>query len=386
MATPKRKNSQESFSTPSAEDGPSAEVIAIPMPEYQPERSSRQQPPRIGEILKRERERRGYDLQQIADYLCIRRGLLSALESSRYEDFPADAYVIGFLRSYAELIGLNGQEAITLYRQEMAGRRRAPDLVMPTPISEGHAPTAVIMGAAAAAALLIYVMWYAFSSSDRASVSAPPPLPTAESSTTTTTTAPPPMMAPAMNATQPPVSAGIETVPNSTPSGIAISGPAPAQTLTPAPASDASVPYAPPTPVAAPAPVKTDTAAADVNNDEAAPPPPTTTKPAAATTTTASATAASTSGRITIKADQSSWVLVSNAKGQTIYDHVMRPGETYEVPNFPGLTLTAGNGAGIVLSLDGVDLPRLSNTTSHIVRNVPLEAGALRALPAHPAE
>ncbi|MDP9126677.1 MAG: helix-turn-helix domain-containing protein, partial [Pseudomonadota bacterium] len=67
-----------------------------------PERTSQGRVERIGEILRRTRERRGDDLHYIAEYLCIRRAFLEALEDSRYEEFPADAYVIGFLRSYSE--------------------------------------------------------------------------------------------------------------------------------------------------------------------------------------------------------------------------------------------------------------------------------------------
>ena len=351
MASPKRKYSQQDIFDRSAEYAEEADGLDMPPADnYQNDRQSKQAV-RIGDVLKRERERRGYDLQQIADYLCIRRGLLAAIEGSRYEEFPADAYVIGFLRSYADLIGLNGQEAINHYRHEMAGRRRKPDLVVPTPISEGRAPTAVIMGAAALASLLIYILWYAFSTSDRTTVTTPPTLPTnietssPATATTTATTALPataPAMAPTTNA--------VETLPATATSGIAISAPAPsAKTLQPASA----------------------------NNTAAE---------SAAAATTAPVATATSSSEIVIKADQSSWVLVSNSKGQTIYDHVMKPGETYEVPKQSGLTLTTGNGAGVVLVLDGVDMPRLSTTTSHIVRNVPLEASALKALPQTPAQ
>jgi hypothetical protein len=48
--------------------------------------------------------------------------------------------------------------------------------------------------------------------------------------------------------------------------------------------------------------------------------------------------------------------------------------------------LTTGNGAGVIVSLDGVDMPRLSKTTSHIVRNISLDAASLKALPPQPAQ
>jgi cytoskeleton protein RodZ len=327
MASPKRKINPNSLFDQAAAGETDAEVIAMPIPEAAPtDRQSRQPALRVGEVLKRERERRGYDLQQIADYLCIRRGLLLAIENSRYEEFPADAYVIGFLRSYADLIGLDGQEAISYYRQEMAGRRRKPDLILPTPISEGRAPTAVIIGAAAFASLLIYILWYAFSTGDRTTVTTPPALPAAIDAPAAT--------APSPQATATPAA---ETLLPAAPPGVALSSSPPAQKISsPAVAPDAAAAASPP--------------------------------------------------HIEIRAEQSSWVLVSNNKGQTVYDRVMKPGETYQVPDEQGLTLTTGNGAGIVLTLDGADLPRLSSTTSHIVRNIPLEAKSLKSLPRQPAQ
>lgn len=322
MAQPKRKTGQDDGFDRSTQQ--EADIVAMPMIQAASIENSSQPKLRIGEILKRERERCGYDLGQIADYLCIRRGLLVAIENSRYEEFPADAYVIGFLRSYANLIGIDGQKAIGYYREEMAGRHKKPDLVMPTPISGGRAPTAVILAAAAVASLLVYVMWYAFSTSDRATVTKPPSLP-AVSETTPLPEAP-------------------------TPDASALAPPA------------TSEPIAPPVNAISPVAVA----------------------PTASATPSIPAASPVTTGKIVIRADQSSWVLVANGKGQTIYDHVMKAGESYDVPNQPGLVLTTGNGAGIIVTVDGVDLPRLSSTASHIVRNVPLDPQALKTLPATP--
>jgi hypothetical protein len=50
----------------------------------------------------------------------------------------------------------------------------------------------------------------------------------------------------------------------------------------------------------------------------------------------------------------------------------LKPGETYKVPNKPGLSLTTGNGSGIVMSLDGKDIPPVANGAPHVVRNIDL--------------
>jgi hypothetical protein len=79
-------------------------------------------------------------------------------------------------------------------------------------------------------------------------------------------------------------------------------------------------------------------------------------------------------------------VLITDTKGHTLYDHVLKPGESYKAPNTDGLLLTTGNGSGIVLTLDGVDLPRLSTGSSHVMRNISLDPDHLKSLPPNPEE
>jgi hypothetical protein len=54
---------------------------------------------RIGDSLRAARLNRREDLYPIAEYLRIKPAFLVALENSQYDAFPADAYVIGFLRT-----------------------------------------------------------------------------------------------------------------------------------------------------------------------------------------------------------------------------------------------------------------------------------------------
>jgi cytoskeleton protein RodZ len=145
-----------------------------------PPRAQREPPQerdRIGDILRRVREGRGESLHVISDSLRIRPTFLAALDNSRYDEFAADAYVIGFLRTYADYLGLDSKAAVDLYRREMAGRRRKPQLNMPKPITEGRAPTVAILIGAAMAALMLYALWYALSTTSRTVQETPPSLP-----------------------------------------------------------------------------------------------------------------------------------------------------------------------------------------------------------------
>src|ERR1700722_9854283 len=171
---------------PNEDEIDSSVETAAGQPAVVPFYAGREPPPgleRVGDILRRRRQQRGDDLQQIADYLCIRKSFIVALENSAYDELPADAYVIGFLRSYAAYLGFDGGDAINRYRGEMSGRRRKPMLILPTPIAEGRTPSALIMTGAAVAAVLIYILWYGLSTSSHTGADMQPPLPATANST-----------------------------------------------------------------------------------------------------------------------------------------------------------------------------------------------------------
>jgi cytoskeleton protein RodZ len=397
MAKARRKQHQHT-EPDHPEEQRSATIVAMPMPT--PPDDGDQEPPfeRIGDILRRERERRGDDLQQIADHLCIRRSYLNAIENSNYDEFPADIYVIGFLRSYAQYLNLDGQEVVDYYRHEMEGRRKKPALILPVPISEGRTPSAIILVGAAIAALLIYISWYSLSTSDRTGVSAPPALPPAASSDTSalihgtekpvvpmspppaeTENAPTPLPEPVVIPAASPAAAPAAVAQK--PAETASPPPAPLAAPTPAPVANMAATSAPEsilpqssTPASADATPATP--APDMNATPAA------SAPAANTAPTPTIAAAPSVPHIVIKAEQTSWVLIADGKGHPLYDNVMKAGETYVVPDTPGLTLTTGNGAGLVLILDGKNLPKISKSpSSRIIHNIPLNAAALKNLP-----
>ncbi len=336
-----------------------------------------QEKDRLGDLLRSARQQRGENLYTISDFLRIRPTFLAALENSRYEEFPADAYVIGFLRTYANYLGLDSVKAIEQYRREMAGRRRKPQLNMPQPISEGRAPTAAILIGATAAVLLLYALWYGLSSSSRTAVDAPPPMPqTAQVS---------------------PEPAPTTTAVNETPAVIVAAPESPPSAATAAPVQanpkieSITLPVAmpPAEPLPAKNPVPETLAVAEKVMPEGG-------KPADQPKPRADEIAAielpplndagqpkrqvygSASGsRIVVRAEKETWVLVADKNGNTVFDKIMNPGDVYNVPGTKGLRLTTGNGSGIVLSVDGIDLPPLG-ADSRIVRNVPLDGDKLK--------
>jgi len=77
----------------------------------------------IGGSLREARLKRGLTPADVQKAIRIRDRYLQALEEERWELLPGDAYVKGFLRTYADYLGLDG----TLYVEEYNSRFARPD-------------------------------------------------------------------------------------------------------------------------------------------------------------------------------------------------------------------------------------------------------------------
>jgi hypothetical protein len=102
----------------------------------------------IGDSLREARTRRGLSPADVQKGLRIRERYLTALEDERWELLPGEAYVKGFLRQYAEFLGLDGN----LYIDEYASRLRHDEeaLVPDSLASEPRRPSALrLLGIAA---------------------------------------------------------------------------------------------------------------------------------------------------------------------------------------------------------------------------------------------
>ena len=64
----------------------------------------------IGESLRHAREDKGLDLDRVSDETRIAKRFLLALEAEDFSVFPGDPYAVGFLRNYAEYLGLDAAE------------------------------------------------------------------------------------------------------------------------------------------------------------------------------------------------------------------------------------------------------------------------------------
>jgi hypothetical protein len=136
----------------------------------------------IGGSLREARERQGLELTEAEAATKIRAKYLRALEEERFDLLPAQTYVKGFLRSYADSLGLDGQ----LYVDEFNSRFASGDDDLPTvtrprrprPASGRQVETTVVLvalaGIAAVTALVIVAWKWGGSPSERPALVRPP--------------------------------------------------------------------------------------------------------------------------------------------------------------------------------------------------------------------
>jgi hypothetical protein len=91
----------------------------------------------IGDSLREARTRRGLSFADVQKGIRIRERYLTALEEERWELLPGDAYTKGFLRTYADFLGLDGNLYIDEYNARIAHHDADP-LLVPESLAVSH--------------------------------------------------------------------------------------------------------------------------------------------------------------------------------------------------------------------------------------------------------
>lgn len=131
----------------------------------------------VGQLLRETREKLGHSLPAVATALRIRQPYLQAIEAGRYQDLPGSAYAVGFVRSYADYLGLDGNEIVRRFKQESGNdfSSRA-ELSFPSAVSEGSFPTGGMLFIGLVVAVIAYGVWY-WSNRESSVAESVPPLP-----------------------------------------------------------------------------------------------------------------------------------------------------------------------------------------------------------------
>jgi cytoskeletal protein RodZ len=361
--------------------------------------------PGVSDLLRSRRLSLGYELSEIALALRIRLAYLEAIEEGRFNDLPGATYANGFLRTYAEHLGLDPQLVLRRFKEETSGGLTAkPELYLPKPVPESRIPGGALLLLAVVLAGSAYGGWYYINSTGRELVDFVPELPDRlASALNIAPSAPAPGLVVPVTPTEPPpsavASARTPVAPSSSPPPSAVAAAPPAHPpATPAARSPSTITAAV-APSAAPdegdeeeQPIVESTPLNDPRSAQAAPQPP---LPPALPVPSAQVAglpmppaapgapeagqgdarvygATSGQSRIQIRAIQDSWIQVRDGSGDLLMTRVLRPGDVYRVPDKPGLKMQTGNAGGLQVSVDGGQGAPMG-TPGQVLRGVQLD-------------
>lgn len=94
----------------------------------------------IGDTLRRERERRHLELDQVSRELKISHRFLEAIEKEDFDQLPAGVFAKSFVRQYARLLGLDEEEAANEVQRALAPPSVPSQFTGSTPVEIKAAP------------------------------------------------------------------------------------------------------------------------------------------------------------------------------------------------------------------------------------------------------
>jgi cytoskeleton protein RodZ len=325
----------------------------------------------VGQDLRAARLRRGDEIAQVSRALKIRKDHLEALEEDRLEDLPGKTYAIGFVRSYARHLGLDATAFVERFKRDISGR--ADDKSHePAPIHQDDGrrlPQGWRIIAGAVLILLGWGAWHLLSpglSSNQPVPPAPllnPPKPAAPPKPVPV--APVQTAVPSPAASAPPAADTAATSP-ATPAGAPSS--AEQATATPPPAAGAKTPATSLPPANAASSASPTVSSTIVQGQVAAVP--------AGNGAGQIFGAANVNPRVVLRARGDVRITVKNAQGQTILNRDFKSGDSFQVPNVPGITMATSDGGVVELDLDGIALGR-AGPPQQVLGHVSLDPQAL---------
>ena len=70
----------------------------------------------LGQLLREARLEKGLSLEEVEDLTKIRKRYLQAIEDGQYKVLPGPFYVRAFVKNYAEIVGLDPDQVLRIYR------------------------------------------------------------------------------------------------------------------------------------------------------------------------------------------------------------------------------------------------------------------------------
>ena len=120
--------------------------------------------PSVGEILRNRRKEMGWSMSDVAKWSRIQQTYIEALETGKYHLLPAEVYTLGFLRTYAQLLGFDSSFLVDHYRHESRARRSQTSLNFPQVVDNQRLTPAICLVLGIVVIIVSYIGWYHFTS------------------------------------------------------------------------------------------------------------------------------------------------------------------------------------------------------------------------------
>ena len=120
---------------------------------------------KVGSLMHEARLKKGLKITDASKELCIRASYLEAIEAGNYDEIPEPPYGIGFIRSYADYLGLNAARMVQLFKEETDAASKNSDYYVMEPQTEANAPNKKSLMISLLAIIVVYVGWYIYNQS-----------------------------------------------------------------------------------------------------------------------------------------------------------------------------------------------------------------------------
>jgi cytoskeleton protein RodZ len=374
----------------------------------------------VGAQLRQRRLERGEDLDDVAKSLRIKPSYLVGIEQGDLAALPGRPYALGFLRSYADYLGFDGEDLVGRIKAAVADLTDRTRLRIRMPLPENRLPKTPVVVISLAVVVGLYAGWSYVNRSSRMAVDPVAELPSdLRERALEASSRNPPAQAPVARAAAPgpedvdvsePASRSAATDPTAASAAAPAPGAAPQAgslgqaTEQPAPSGEGDVLAVQPAagvgagePDRAESPAGEGAAPAPSAGAAVDPAPAPGGGPDASEGTRSAMDVlalldpiagapqgpqvferGNADARVILRAREAAWIQVSSPTGDYAFTRTLQPGEALLVPNRPDLELWTGNAGGLEIIVDGVAVAALAPGRA-VRRHVSLDPERLRA-------
>jgi cytoskeleton protein RodZ len=83
---------------------------------------------KASDLLTEARQQLGLSQKEVGDKLFLAQSLIEHIDEGRYSSIPKKAFIRGYLRNYARIVGASGEKVVALYEAEMQSTEPLPEI------------------------------------------------------------------------------------------------------------------------------------------------------------------------------------------------------------------------------------------------------------------